>query len=89
MCSNRRLGGVLIEMGGVRARIKVPKLAQNKFNNQQWLEAVMEGSGGWHRWGAMATNDDGGNGNGKGRCNGNATATVMDGTMATHRQQHQ
>ena len=32
--------------GGVRARIKVPKFAQNIFNNQQWQEAVMEGSGG-------------------------------------------
>ena len=33
-------------VGEVRARIKVTKLAQNIFNNQQRLEAAMEGSGG-------------------------------------------
>ena len=30
--------------GGVRARIKVPKLAQNIYNNQQWLEMAMKDS---------------------------------------------
>ena len=39
-------GGYIDGGGGVRARIKVTKLAQNIFNNQQWLEAVMEGSEG-------------------------------------------
>ena len=44
--SNRHLGGCIDGDRGVRARTKVPKLAQNIFNNQQWLEAAMEGSGG-------------------------------------------
>ena len=39
-------GGCIGGDGGVRARIKVPKLAQNIFNDLQWLEAAMEGSGG-------------------------------------------
>ena len=39
-------GGYIDGDGGVRTRIKVKKLAQNIFNNQQWLEAAMEGSGG-------------------------------------------
>ncbi len=43
----------------MRARIKVPKMAQNIFNNQQQLEAAMEGSRGWRRWGVMTTDDDG------------------------------
>jgi hypothetical protein len=30
----------------MNARIKVPKLAKNIFNNQQGLEGAMEGSGG-------------------------------------------
>jgi hypothetical protein len=37
------------------ARIKVPMLAEKTFNNQQWLEAAMEGSGGGVR---MGGNDD-------------------------------
>ncbi len=37
--------------GGVRARIKGTKMAQNIFKNQQWLEATMEGSGGVVRMG--------------------------------------
>ena len=43
--------------GGVMARRKVSKSAQIIFNNQQRLGVVLEGSGGWHRWGAMTTND--------------------------------
>ena len=39
-------GGYIDGDGGVRARIKVTKLAKNIFNNQQRLEAAMEGSGG-------------------------------------------
>ncbi len=39
-------GGCIDLDGRVWARIKVPKLAQNIFNNHQWLEAVMEGSRG-------------------------------------------
>ncbi len=39
-------GGCIDGDGGVRARIKVPMLAKNIFNNQQWLEAAMEGNGG-------------------------------------------
>ena len=35
MHSNRCSGGMLMEIRGVRARIKVKKLAQNIFNNQQ------------------------------------------------------
>jgi hypothetical protein len=34
-------GGYIDGDGGVRARIKVPKLANNIFNNQKGLEAVM------------------------------------------------
>ena len=40
-----------MEMGGVRARIKLKMLAPDIFNNQQWLEAAMEGSGGVARIG--------------------------------------
>jgi hypothetical protein len=40
-------GGYIDEDGGgLQARIKVKKLAQSIFNNQQWLEAAMEGRGG-------------------------------------------
>jgi hypothetical protein len=36
-----------MEMGGVRARIKLKFLSPGIFNNQElWLEAAMEGSGG-------------------------------------------
>ncbi len=47
--SAARAVGSIIEgtkMLGVMARRKVPKLAQNIFNNQQRLVVVMEGSGG-------------------------------------------
>ena len=37
--------------GGVWARIKLKKLAPEIFDNQQWLEAAMEGSGGMARMG--------------------------------------
>ena len=37
-------GGCIGGDGGVRARIKVPKLAQNIYNNQQWLEMAMKDS---------------------------------------------
>ena len=46
--------------GGVMARRKVSKLAQIIFNNQQRLVVALEGGGGWHRWGAMTTDDHGG-----------------------------
>ncbi len=49
MRSNRRWG--IDGDGGVRARIKVKILAHKIFNNQQWLEAAMEGSGGVARMG--------------------------------------
>ena len=49
-------------------RIKVTKLAQNIFNNQQWLDAVMKGSGGvaqmggndnrFQRWKVSSLNND-------------------------------
>jgi len=45
---------------GVMARSKVAKLAQIIFNNQQRLVVALEGRGGWHRWGAMTTDDHGG-----------------------------
>ena len=44
----------------MRARIKAKKFAQNIFNNQQWLEVAIEGSGGMAWMGAMTTDDDGG-----------------------------
>ena len=44
-------GGYIDGDGGVRVRIKVTKLAHNIFNNQQQLEAAMEGSGGVARMG--------------------------------------
>ena len=40
-------GGYIDGGGEVRARIKVPKSADNVFNNQQGLEAVMEDPRGW------------------------------------------
>ena len=44
---------------GVMARRKVAKSAQIIFNNQQRLVVALEGRGGWHRWGAMTTDDHG------------------------------
>ena len=35
-----------MEMGGLRTRIKLKKLAPVIFDNQQWLEAAREGRGG-------------------------------------------
>ena len=40
------LGGILMGMGGVMVRRKVPKSTQNIFSNQQMVVLVMEGSGG-------------------------------------------
>ena len=40
-------GGYFDGGGEVRTRIKVPKSADNVFNNQQGLEAVMEDPWGW------------------------------------------
>ena len=40
------LGGILMEMWGLRARIKLPKFAENIFNNQQGLEVTKKGTGG-------------------------------------------
>jgi hypothetical protein len=42
---HQTFGGYIDRDGGVRARIKVPKSAQNIFNNQEGLV------GGWRRWG--------------------------------------
>ena len=41
---NRQLGGILMEMWG--SRIKLPKLAENMFNNQQGLKATKKALGG-------------------------------------------
>ena len=49
---HQTFGGYIDRDGGVRARIKMPKLAQNIFKNQEGLVAAMEGSavgGGCHR----------------------------------------
>ncbi len=40
------LGGILMGMGGVMERRKVPKSTQNILSNQQMVVLVMEGSGG-------------------------------------------
>ena len=45
------VGGYIDGDGGMWARIKLKKLAQDIFDNQQWLEAAMEGSGGVARMG--------------------------------------
>ena len=45
---------------GMMARRKVSKSAQIIFNNQLKLVVALEGSGGWHRRGAMTTDDHGG-----------------------------
>ena len=37
--------GIVMEMGGFRARIKVPKLADIIFKYQQGLTMMMEGTG--------------------------------------------
>ena len=50
MRSYRRLGGILIEMGGLQARIKVTYSTINNGWRQRW-KAV----GGWHGWGGMTT----------------------------------
>jgi len=46
VCTKRRLGDILMEMGGMMARRKVSKSAQNIFNNQQRLAVTLEDSGG-------------------------------------------
>jgi len=54
------LGGILMEMWGLRARIKLPKFAENIFNNQQGLEATKKGTGGMGGMGGvMRINDNG------------------------------
>jgi hypothetical protein len=75
---------------GVRARIKLPKLVDSIFNNQQKLEAAMIGSGGWRGWEAMTTNDNDGNNTwslnynilirGRGRCG----MRIIGGIGSTH-----
>jgi hypothetical protein len=40
------LGGILMEMWGLRARIELPKLAENILNNQQGLEVTKKSTGG-------------------------------------------
>ena len=46
-----------MEMWG--SRIKLPKLAENMFNNQQGLKATKKALGGWRGWGVMRINDNG------------------------------
>ena len=53
-------GGYTDGDGGVRARIKVPKLANNIFNNQHGLVVAMEGGRGVTRMGGDDDDDDGG-----------------------------
>ena len=49
-------GGILMadgDDGGVRARMKMLKSAENIFNTQHGQEVTMGGTGGWHRRGVM------------------------------------
>ncbi len=46
VCTKTRVGGILMVVGGMNARIKVQKKKKDIFNYQQGLEAAMEDSGG-------------------------------------------
>jgi hypothetical protein len=51
VCTKRCVGGILMEMEMVKARIKVLNSIQNIFNNHKGLNAAMEGSGGMVKMG--------------------------------------
>jgi hypothetical protein len=59
VCTKRGVEGILMEMGGMEARVKVQKLIKIYSTINKGWRWPWKTVGGWRRWGAIMTNDNG------------------------------